>query len=40
MALFVPRQMDDDEQIRRKYGDDTFRAYKERVPWRIVPGVW
>lgn len=40
IALFIPRQIDDDEQIRRKYGDATFRAYKARVPWRIVPGVW
>ena len=40
VALFVPRQADDDDQIRRKYGDAVFAAYAARVPWRIVPGVY
>ena len=40
IALFVPRQMDDDQQIRLKYGQAAFDEYARRVPHRIVPGVW
>lgn len=40
VALFVPRQADDDEQIRLKYGEGPFAEYVQRVPYRMVPGVW
>ena len=40
VALFIPRQMDDDKQIEAKYGKGAFREYTRRVPFRIVPGVW
>lgn len=40
VALFVPRQKDDDEQLRLKYGDSAFEAYVQRVPYRMVPCIW
>jgi len=40
VALFVPRQIDDDKQLRAKYGDEAFAEYARRVPWRIFPGIW
>jgi delta14-sterol reductase len=40
VALFIPRQMDDDKQMEAKYGSAAFREYARRVPYRIVPGVW
>ena len=40
VALFIPRQMDDDAQMRAKYGGAHFDEYARRVRYRIVPGVW
>lgn len=40
VALFVPRQIDDDAQLLAKYGEKAFAAYTKRVPYRIVPGLW
>jgi protein-S-isoprenylcysteine O-methyltransferase Ste14 len=40
VALFIPRQFDDDELCAAKYGQDKWGEYKRRVPWRIVPLVW
>ena len=40
VALFVPRQMDDDAQLQAKYGDKSFAEYVRLVPYRIVPYVW
>ena len=40
VALFIPRQMDDDAQLQAKYGAAIFAEYVRRVPWRIVPGIW
>lgn len=40
VALFLPRQMDDDLQIEAKYGKDSFKEYRRLVPYRIVPGIW
>merc|ERR1719506_513211 len=40
VALFVPRQLDDDAQMRAKYGAATFGKYEKQVPYRIVPGLW
>lgn len=39
VALFVPRQLDDDEVCKQKYGE-AWDRYVEKVPYRIVPGVW
>ncbi len=39
VALLVPRQIDDDRRCARKYGA-LWTAYVERVPYRIVPGVY
>ena len=38
VALFIPRQMDDDDQIEAKHGSAAFHEYCRRVPYRIVPG--
>ena len=40
VALFIPRQIDDDLQMSLKYGEAAFAEYVRRVPYRIVPGVW
>jgi len=40
VALFVPRQMDDDAVCAAKYGRATWGEYQRRVPYRIMPGVW
>ena len=40
VALFIPRQFDDDLQIRVKYGERAFKEYSACVPSRIVPGIW
>lgn len=40
VAIFVPRQIDDDLVCERKYGKAVWAEYVKRVPWRIVPGVW
>jgi len=39
VALLVPRERDDDRRCAEKYGP-LWDAYKKRVPWRIVPGVY
>jgi hypothetical protein len=39
VALFVPRQFDDDEVCRLKYGA-AWTQYVAAVPYRIVPYVW
>jgi protein-S-isoprenylcysteine O-methyltransferase Ste14 len=39
VALLVPRQLDDDRRCAEKYGP-LWNAYRERVPWRIVPFIW
>ncbi|MEZ4215613.1 MAG: DUF1295 domain-containing protein [Myxococcota bacterium] len=38
-VLLVTRERRDDRWCAAKYGDDWER-YKQRVPWRIVPGVY
>lgn len=40
VLLFVPRQIDDDAQLRAKYGEERFAEYVRRVPYRIVPGLY
>lgn len=39
LLLLVPRERDDDRRCAGKYGA-LWEAYRERVPWRIVPGVY
>jgi delta14-sterol reductase len=39
VAILFPRQMDDDDQMKAKYGK-AFGEYVRRVPARIIPGVW
>jgi delta14-sterol reductase len=39
LALLIPRQWDDDRRCAAKYGA-LWNAYKARVPWRIVPGIY
>ena len=40
VAILLPRQLDDDAQIRTKYGDAAFAEYVRRVPARVIPGGW
>ena len=37
--LLITRERRDDRWCAKKYGADWER-YRERVPWRIVPGVY
>jgi len=39
VALLVPRQLDDDRRCAAKYGA-LWTAYVQRVPYRIVPGIY
>ena len=39
VALLVPRERADDRRCSQKYGR-LWDAYRERVPWRIVPKVY
>lgn len=39
VALFIPRQRDDDARCAAKYGP-LWTEYVRRVPWRIVPGLY
>ena len=40
VAIFLPRQIDDDLICEEKYGKKVWAAYCERVPYRIFPGVY
>ncbi len=39
VALLLPRERDDDRRCAAKYGA-LWTAYKQRVPWRIIPRVY
>lgn len=39
VALLLPRERDDDRRCAAKYGA-LWDEYRERVPWRIVPGLY
>jgi Ergosterol biosynthesis ERG4/ERG24 family len=39
VALFIPRQLDDDKRCAKKYGP-LWVEYKKRVPYRIIPYVF
>ncbi len=40
VAIFLPRQQDDDAIMEEKYGKEVWAAYMKEVPWRILPGVY
>ncbi|CAB9513944.1 Lamin-B receptor [Seminavis robusta] len=40
VALFIPRQLEDEHMMRRKYGDKVMDDYCARVPYRMLPGVY
>jgi delta14-sterol reductase len=39
VVLLGTRERDDDRRCAEKYGE-VWDAYRERVPWRIVPGIY
>lgn len=39
VALLVPRERDDDRRCQEKYGP-LWEAYRQRVPARIIPGIY
>ena len=40
VGLFISRQRLDDEYCAEKYGAEKWAEYRERVRWRIIPGVY
>ena len=40
LALFGWRQIEDDRACAEKYGPEKWAEYRERVPYRIVPGIY
>ncbi|KAL8869421.1 MAG: hypothetical protein Q9198_007891 [Flavoplaca austrocitrina] len=38
-VLLIHRQLRDEEACQRKYGDD-WEKYKEKVRWRLLPGIY
>lgn len=39
LALLIPRERDDDKRCAAKYGE-LWTRYCERVPYRIIPGIY
>ena len=39
VVLLGARERDDDRRCARKYGS-LWQKYRDRVPWRIVPGIY
>lgn len=39
IILLVHRERRDEEKCKRKYGAD-WEEYKEKVPWRLIPGIY
>ena len=39
VALLLPRERDDDRRCAAKYGE-LWEQYRQRVPYRIVPGIY
>jgi protein-S-isoprenylcysteine O-methyltransferase Ste14 len=39
LALFIPRELDDEKICAEKYGE-AWADYKRRVPYRIFPGLY
>ena len=40
VSLFMYRQWDDDRHCAEKYGAEKWAEYRERVKYRIVPGIY
>ena len=40
LAMFIWRQIEDDRACAEKYGPEKWAEYQERVPYRIVPGIY
>jgi len=40
IAIFVPRQLDDDAMCEKKYGKAVWAEYCRRVPYKIIPWVY
>ncbi|MXZ63148.1 MAG: DUF1295 domain-containing protein, partial [Chloroflexi bacterium] len=40
VTLFTWRQRSDDAFCAEKYGEEKWAEYQERVPYRIMPGVY
>ena len=40
VAIFLPRQVDDDHIMENKYGQKVWKDYCKRVPYRVLPGVY
>ena len=40
VTMFTWRQIEDDRACAEKYGPEKWAEYQERVPYRIVPGIY
>ena len=40
VSLFLYRQLDDEKHCAEKYGAEKWAEYRERVRWKILPGVY
>ena len=40
LAIFLPRQADDDAVCEEKYGKAVWEEYCRRVQYRIFPGIY
>ena len=40
VGLFTLRQREDDKACAEKYGEEKWAEYQEKVPYRIVPGIY
>ena len=40
VSMFTWRQIEDDRACAEKYGPEKWAEYQERVPYRIVPGIY
>ena len=40
VSMFVPRQLDDDKRCAEKYGAEKWAEYQQKVPYKIVPGIY
>ncbi len=40
VGLFTLRQREDDKACAKKYGEEKWAEYQQKVPFRIVPGIY
>ncbi len=40
ISMFTWRQVEDDRACAEKYGEEKWAEYQEKVPYRIVPGIY